>query len=120
MKFSQASGAGHQVKSYEPGRLRIGERTLTHNLFLTAARLERWDVAGVDTLEADDFAPMLALRPDVILLGTGPDQRFPPRIVYRHLAQEQVGLEVMGTAAAARTFNVLVAEGRHVVAALIV
>jgi len=120
MKFSLAGTAGHQVQSYRPGRLQIGEQVYAHSVLLTAARVDPWDVSDMGDLQAAHLEHLLTLEPDVVLLGTGEQQRFPPRSIHRCLAEAQVGLEIMSTAAAVRTFNVLVAEGRHVVAALIV
>jgi len=63
---------------------------------------------------------VLALRPEVLLIGTGPRQVFPDRALLAPLHAARVGFEVMDTAAACRTYNVLVGEGREVAAALIV
>ena len=66
-----------------------------------------------------DFEAVAALKPEIVLLGTGARQRFPPPRVYRLLTDARVGVEVMDTAAAARTYNIVAAEGRRVVAALL-
>ena len=63
---------------------------------------------------------MRALDPEVVLLGTGSRQRFPHPRLSRPLADARIGLEVMSTAAACRTYNILMAEGRKVAAALLV
>ena len=73
-------------------------------------------VANSAALTADDLAPLLALQPEVILLGTGERQVFPPAAVMAACLRQGVGLEVMTNAAAARTFNVLAGESRRVVA----
>lgn len=77
----------------------------------------RWDVAGPDLLTDAHMAPILAFDPEIVLFGTGSRQRFPDPAAFAPLAQAQVGFEIMDTAAACRTFNILVAEGRRVVAA---
>jgi uncharacterized protein len=60
-----------------------------------------------------------ALSPEIVLLGTGARQRFPHPRLYRVLTAERIGVEVMDSAAAARTYNIIAAEGRRVAAALI-
>lgn len=79
-----------------------------------------WIVAGFGQLAAEHFAYFLALEPDVLLLGTGETQRFPPPRLYRVLTDAGIGVECMDTPAACRTYNILVAEGRRVVAAILV
>ncbi|MBS3959286.1 MAG: Mth938-like domain-containing protein [Xanthomonadaceae bacterium] len=103
------------------GRVTINARRLERSFFLDAGTLvEDWRPARVDELAAEDFAALLALRPAVILLGTGPRLRFPAASVRAAVLVHGVGLEVMDNAAAARTFMVLAAEGRAVVAAFLV
>jgi len=71
------------------------------------------------SLSADDLAPVLAMRPEVVLIGTGPKQIFLKPSVLTPLTQARVGVECMGLAAACRTFNLLAAEGRKTVAVLL-
>lgn len=78
-----------------------------------------WSAASFETLRADDLAALLVFAPEVVLLGTGERQRFPPPQLLRPLAQARIGVEVMSTPAACRTYNILMAEGRRVLAALL-
>lgn len=78
-----------------------------------------WDVAALDTLQAAHFDAVLALRPELVIFGSGPRLRFVAPGLYRALIDARIGLETMDTAAACRTYNVLAAEGRSVVAALL-
>jgi uncharacterized protein len=71
-------------------------------------------------LRVDDLAPALELNPQILLLGTGKTHCFPPAELMGAVLKQNVGLEVMTTDAACRTYNVLVSEGRSVVAALII
>ena len=79
-----------------------------------------WSVGGFDGLEEAHFDYFLALKPDVLLLGTGVIQRFPHPRMYRALTDAGIGVECMDTPAACRTYNILVAEGRRVVAAILI
>ena len=82
--------------------------------------MEGWAPDGFDALGEPDYASLLSYGPEMVLLGTGTTQRFPhPRLV-QSLAAARVGVEVMDTRAACRTFNILVAEDRRVAAALII
>jgi uncharacterized protein len=122
MKFHLDAPAGvNLVRGYGPGQLRIGERSYATSVIVTAATIiEPWRPRSVAEVTATELEPVLGLGPEVVLLGTGPRQQFPDVAILRLLQEQRIGIEVMDTAAACRTFNVLVAEGRPVAAALIV
>ena len=77
-----------------------------------------WDVKSIDDINEENLQVIFDLQPEVILLGTGETHLFLPPTIQVHFFQRNLGSEVMTTDAACRTFNVLAAEGRHVVAAL--
>lgn len=79
-----------------------------------------WAVANFDALNEAHFAYLVALKPDVLLLGTGAKQRFPHPRLFRALTEAGIGLECMDTPAACRTYNILVAEDRKVIAAILI
>jgi uncharacterized protein len=104
-----------------PGWVRVGTDEYRDNVVLTAQSVVRgFAPGGFDGLGAADFAALLATSPEIVLLGTGATQRFPRPAVTAPLHDANIGLEVMDTRAACRTYNILVAEGRSVTAALIV
>jgi uncharacterized protein len=76
-------------------------------------------VVDAKAMQAEDLAPMFALTPELIVLGTGPTQRFPSAAVMHACLSRGIGFEVMDNAAAARTYSVLAGEGRRVVAGFI-
>jgi len=78
-----------------------------------------WVVIDFDELAAADFDYFLAFKPDVLLLGTGVRQRFPHPRLYRSLTEAGICVECMDTPAACRTYNILVAEDRKVVVAIL-
>jgi uncharacterized protein len=78
-----------------------------------------WPVSGFDALTAADFGFIERLRPEIVILGTGAAQRFPPPAVARALAATGVGVEIMDSHAACRTYNILATDGRRVVAAIL-
>ncbi len=79
----------------------------------------RWPVDSFEALDEASFDAVLALAPELVILGSGSRLRFPKPGLLRALMARRIGFETMDTPAACRTYNVLLAEGRSVVAALI-
>ena len=104
-----------------PDWIRVEDVVYRENLVLTPEEVRTgWAPGGFEALTAADFAELLAGDPELALLGTGTRLRFPHPRLTADLTRAQVGIEAMDTAAACRTFNILAAEGRRVVAALLV
>jgi len=78
-----------------------------------------WDAPSFESLDAEHFARIAALRPELVVFGSGARLRFPSPALLRPLIEAGIGIETMDTAAACRTYNVLIAEGRTAVAALL-
>ena len=96
---------------------RVNDRVLEGSFILSPDQLiEDWAVVDANGLAPGDLDPLLALGPELILLGTGERQLFPPASVMAACLSRGIGIEVMANPAAARTFNVLAGEGRRVVA----
>ena len=111
---------GNFIHSFERGRLRINNRLMTEPVIVTATEIfAGWSPPDIPELDITSFAIALQQEPDVILFGTGMRQRFPSPQVMTGIMKQGIGFEVMDTAAACRTFNVLSAEQRRVVAALL-
>jgi uncharacterized protein len=109
------------VSAYAPGEVRVGERLLTANCILTAREIVAdWSAVTPEALQAGDLEAIFALAPEIVLLGTGATQRFPPLAVRNAFLERRIGLEPMDLGAACRTFNILVQEERRVAAALFV
>jgi len=81
--------------------------------------VQPWPVAGFDALDESAFEQLAALAPELVIFGSGSRIRFPKPAWLKPLMTRRIGLETMDTAAACRTYNVLLAEGRTVVAALL-
>jgi uncharacterized protein len=120
MKLTDAKSPGvNFVRSYRPGELRIGEQSYTRSCLITADRIiTDWPPQALEDLQTEHLDLILTLEPEVVVLGSGPQQRFPHASLLAHLLSRRVGCEVMDTGAACRTFNVLLSESRRVVAAL--
>lgn len=112
---------GNAIKRYESGRITlIDERVITGSVVLSQDQvITDWRPERFDDLLLEDFHLFKELSPQVALLGTGERLRFPQRSIMDFFAMRGIGLEIMDTAAACRTFNVLAADGRSVAAALL-
>lgn len=99
----------------------VNDRTLRSSFCVAPeALIEDWPYADAATLPPEALEPLLAMQPELIVLGTGATQAFPPPATLAAALQRGVGLEAMTNAAAARTYSVLAGEGRRVVAAFII
>jgi uncharacterized protein len=104
MKFTlENASRANLIRGYSPQEIRIGDQHLTSSCIVTADTLiADWEPRTFAELQAAHLEKILALQPELVLLGTGPTQRFPPT----------------GIRAARRTFNILVQEERRVAAGL--
>ena len=121
MKFHLSTAKGNIVTGLGPGWVRIGATEYRENLVLTPETVVRgFASSGFVGLAEQEFAALLAYEPEVVILGTGASIRFPHPSLTRALTDANVGVDVMDTAAACRTYNILAAEDRSVVAALLI
>jgi uncharacterized protein len=122
MKFSEDPGAGsYLIDAYDAGCIVIGGRQYRGGLIVSSQRIiEGWGPAEPAGLTAQHLAALLDLDPQVIVLGTGALQVFPPPALFAAAHGRGVGVEVMNTGAACRTYNILVGEGRRVAAGLMI
>ena len=120
MQLTRDIAAANLIRSYEPGRIKIAERWLSGNLIVAPEHvIENWRVPAPSVVTLADLEPALALQPEILLLGTGGTLVWPEEDLMSALAARGIGLEIMTTPAACRTFDVLVHERRRVVAALL-
>ena len=121
MELNRDIGEGTVIHSFSTGDLRVNDQRITSHVILTPREIiSDWSPPPIDQLTVADFRAALDQDPEVVLFGTGPTQRFPGTSLMAAIMQQGVGFEVMDTGAACRTFNILVAENRRVVAALLV
>ena len=104
---------------YGEGFVLVNGERHESNMIVLPGRLQRWEVAGFDALGEGDFQVFLEMDLEILLLGTGPKQRFPDSRLTRALVRRRIGVEVMDLQAACRTYNILMAEERRVAAALL-
>lgn len=121
MKLHQYKDSGiNTIQACAADHVVINQQRYAENLVVSTDRLETgWAGKGFGGLTSEDFAQLINWQPEVLLIGTGKRQRFPSPALLRPLIESQIGFEVMDSAAACRTFNVLANEGRAVVAAIL-
>ena len=119
LKFTRELPGTLTIRSVSAEGIKINERLWTTTIAVTPEEIiETWRSVPIQELVADDFAELLATAPELVILGTGATGHFPDRELMFAFARRGIGLEVMDTPAAARTFNVLAGEGRRVAAVL--
>lgn len=110
-----------RIDAYTVDSVRVGGQDYSDSLIVTPEKIiADWQPAPVKELVLQDMEQAILLGLQVLLLGTGRSLQFPPPPLMAGLAAKGIGLEVMDTAAACRTYNILAAEGRRVGAALII
>lgn len=122
MKFHQANpGNARYFTAHGPDHVMVNGERYDRSIVVTPQEVrEDWNVAGFDALSEANFTYFLALKPEVLLLGTGSKQHFPHTRLYRSLTDAGISVECMDTPAACRTYNILAAENRKVVAAILI
>ena len=107
--------------AYGEGYVAVNNEKFEKSLIvLPDQKLTDWNETSVDSLSSEGLEKLKNLGTEIILLGTGKTLRFPPREVLKSFFQAGIGLEVMDTQAACRTYNILAGEGRYIAAALII
>ena len=111
----------HLIDSYGSGGFRFAEMSHRGSILALPSGILAWPVNGPRDFTEDAFAPVLgqAAAIDLLLLGTGVDPAPLPEAIRWRLREARIGLDVMQTGAAARTYNILLGENRRVAAALI-
>ena len=106
---------------YGPGYVVVNQKRYENSMITMPDKIiENWQAAEVEKLTEEHFELLIPYEPEIILLGTGATLRFPSPLVTKNLLESKIGVEVMDTNAACRTYNILMAEGRNVAAALLI
>ena len=121
MKFQPDTLSGvNAITRHEAHRLWVGNTVHAQSLLVPwVGAVQGWGPLCFEDLTAAHFERVAALKPEVVIFGSGARLRFVPPALLRMLIEQRVGVETMDTAAACRTYNVLASEGRSVVAALL-
>lgn len=121
MKLHLAN-AGQQnvITGYGEGYVQVNNTRHSASLMVGALQIVPWSVANIRDMTAEHLESAIGAKPEVLIIGTGRRFTFPPPRSLRPLVEARIGHEVMDTAAACRTYNVLLGEGRKVMAVLVV
>jgi uncharacterized protein len=114
--------SSHSIRAYQPGEITVtlpppGDSETAH--ISPRHLIQNWAPLTLEDLLAEHLEPLIELQPEIVILGTGQKLQFPESKVLAQLHNQQLGVEIMDTAAACRTYNILMMEGRFVVAGLI-
>jgi len=121
MKFAQdCQDEGYVITAYDNGSISINGKAFSQSLIIASTKLnEKWDVSAIELLQPDHIDQVLLMNPELIIIGTGNKLVFPAVEVYSGIIEHGIGVDFMDTGAACRTYNILMSEGRDVVAGLI-
>ena len=113
--------SGYRVSSFVDNAVVIGEVRYTASLIVTPEQVvPDWPPQYLDKLTVEDLGMILALEPELILVGTGNALRFPDSGILKGVMRAGIGIDFMGSRAVCRTYNILAAEGRRVAAGVII
>ena len=116
---ASAPTAQNTFSAYGEDYVKVKDQRLESSSIVTAESILPWSAASFEQLSEADFAVFAGMDLEILLIGTGPRQRFPHPRLTRALLEKRIGIEVMDLQAACRTYNILMAEGRRVAAALL-
>jgi uncharacterized protein len=121
MKFAQDSqDEGYFITAYEDDSVTVSGKQFEQSIIVSTDKLtENWGIDSIDSLKQDHIEIILELEPELIVIGTGNRLIFPAVEAYSTIIQRGIGIDFMDTGAACRTYNILMSEGRGVVAGLI-
>lgn len=113
------AGGRYEIRAVEPGLIRVQDHDYTASLIISPEKLvPNWPPRRIEDVTDAHLRTLLEMEPEVVLLGTGEATRFPDAKVFATFQSRGIGLEVMDTGSACRTYNVLASELRRVVAGL--
>ncbi len=115
------SNAAFQIRSYKPGSLTVNEQVYQGSIIVMPDRIVTdWQPQSLAEFKSEDWGPVIALKPEIVLFGTGSSFKMPSPPLLAPLYIHKIAIESMDTAAACRTYMALISEGRKVAAALII
>jgi uncharacterized protein len=121
VKFAEEDPAeGYFITAYNEISIQVNGKNFDSSLIIAPDAIDtEWSPTSIDTLRSEHFSNIIKLNPELVLLGTGSKLTFPAIETYAQLITLGIGVDVMDTGAACRTYNILMGEGRRVIAGLI-
>ena len=119
IELDSENPVSNKIISYSDDSFTLKDKVIKSNLVISNDRLiENWSVASYKILALQHMEAIIEWQPEIILLGTGKESGFQNYELLSSLASKNIGLEIMNTGAACRSYNLLIDEGRNVVACL--
>jgi len=122
MKFTEdlETSKLNLITSFEAGYVVVQKKKIKTSHIIAPDALIAWELTTFSEISSDHLTPISQLNPEVILLGTGNKHIIPEKALFQALVKIGIGFEIMDTAAACRTYNILVSEGRRAIVGLII
>lgn len=114
-----SNNAQYNIQKYDINSITVNHHTYKQSILLTPTMIKLWPITNVEQLCDSIWTELLQLKPEILLLGTGNIMKFPKPEQLQIVYSARIGLEIMATPAACRTYTILAAENRNVLAALI-
>ena len=116
----ESNSAQYQITKYSASSITVNELEYNESILVSPNLVALWNVSNIENLTRADFQPVIELQPEIILLGTGENLSFPDQAILQDIYQHKIGIEIMTTPAACRTYAALTSECRNVIAALVI
>jgi len=121
MKLQPDQSGVQSISGYGPGWIAVDGERIENSVIVTSTGLRLdWQCATFEDLDASHFSRLAEIDAELVIFGSGERLRFPSPAWLAPLIAKRIGMETMDTRAACRTYNILSAEGRKVIAALLV
>lgn len=119
IELDSENPVSNKIISYSDDSFTLKHKVIKSNIVVSSDHLiENWPIASYKTLALQHIDSIIEWQPEIILLGTGKESGFQNHELLSYLAAKNIGLEIMNTGAACRSYNLLIDEGRNVVACL--
>ena len=112
--------ATYNIQNYTPGTINISDQEYSHSILLMPERLSPWAVSHPESLTINHIESLLDYKPEIVIIGTGDKVSLPNSELMTPITTQGIGCEMMSTLAACRTYTILMAQMRNVLAALII
>lgn len=120
MQLTEDLAEGSYISSYNADGITIGGLIYNQSILITPdGNINPWPISHLADLTEAHCQQLLNFKPEVIIIGTGKQHQLPELSLLKYFAEQHLGIEIMSTAAACRTYNIVLLEGRRVVAGLI-
>ena len=119
IELDNINNTRNKIDAYSTGQITIANRAYTASLLVSPDTIVTdWPPQTFPELTTSHVEQILTLTPEIVIMGTGNTLIFPTRTLLQPITEGSIGIEIMDTGAACRSYNFLLGEGRHVVAAL--